>query len=161
MTEFRVLFESAAERWTASVVQTEGVPVLPAHTPVFMGRSLASVEEQMSRYLDELDIRFFYVVHDWGSSLSEHQAQLLHAALQAIAEAKLAEIRRVRHSYKAISALSGFSLRDISVLLGEEVSAIERTLDVGKLFGEIEHRATGSVQPGPLSPSGLTPSSAS
>jgi hypothetical protein len=115
----------------------------------------------MNLYLDKLDVRFFYVVHDWASSLSEHQTRLVSAALEVIAEARLAEVRRVRHSYEAISALSGFSLRDISVLLGEEVSAIERTLDVGKLFGEIEHRATGSVQPGPLNPSGPIPSSAS
>jgi hypothetical protein len=115
----------------------------------------------MRRYLDELDVRFYYVAHDWGSSLDEHQAGLVRAALEAIAEAKLAEFGRVRHSYKAISALSGFSLRDISVLLGEEVSVIKRTLDVGKLFGEIEHRAMGSVQPGPQSPSGAIPSSAS
>jgi hypothetical protein len=115
----------------------------------------------MSRYLDELDVRFFYVVNDWESSLSDHQTRLLHAALEAIAEAKLAEVRRVGHSYKAISALSGFSLRDISVLLGEKVSVIERTLEVGKLFGEVEHGATNSVQPGPLSPGGPIRSSAS
>jgi hypothetical protein len=115
----------------------------------------------MSRYLDELDVRFYYVAHDLGSSLSERQARLVHAALEAIAEAKLAEITRVRHSYKAISALSGFSLRDISVLLGEEVSAIEHALEVGRLFGDIEHRVSRSIQPGPLTASGSIPSSAS
>ncbi len=131
-------FARAGKKWTAKVVQTDGNHVLPRSTPVFKGDSLAAVEAQVARCLDDLEVRFYYVTHDCEAILSEHQNRLVREALSAIGEAKSADVRSMRASYRAIRALSGFSLRDIAVLLNEEVPELERARDVGNQFGLME-----------------------
>jgi len=65
--------------------------------------------------------------------------QLLGAALDASEEAEVAEYRKVRHSYKAIEALSssGFTLRDISVLLGEPRSVVQQMRNLGRVIEDM------------------------
>jgi hypothetical protein len=161
MTEFRVTFACGGKRWTATVAQTEGMRVLPRPTRVFKGDSLAEVDEQVTRYLDDLELRIYCVTHDCELILSEPQRLLRRAARKAIAEAKSAEIRKIRQSYGAITALSGFSLCDISVLLGEDVPALERALSLGRLFGASDNRGATLAQPNQPNPIASLPSSAS
>lgn len=138
---FEVTFGLVGKVWTASVAQTSGALVPSAETPVFKGRSLASVEERASAYLDALELTDWVSSYNFAPALAPELAQLLGVALNASEEAEAAEYRKVRHSHRAIEALSssGFTLRDISVLLGEPRSVVEQMRELGRVIEDIEN----------------------
>lgn len=137
---FEVTSGLVGKVWTASVAQTSGALVLPPETPVFTGRSLASLEETVSAYLAALELTDWISSYNFAPALAPELAQLLGAALDASEEAEVAEYRKVRHSYQAIEALSssGFTLRDISVLLGEPRSVVQQMRNLGRVIEDME-----------------------
>jgi hypothetical protein len=134
MQSFAVTFEAAGKVFVAKVVQTAGTPVLPGDGAVFNGKSLAAVEDKMSTYLSGLDLGDWVTSYDFAPVLRPDLTQRLVEAQDAIEQAEEAEYRRVRFTYTAIKALSlaGFTMRDISVLLGESKTVIQQILRGGK-----------------------------
>jgi hypothetical protein len=134
MQSFTVTFEAAGNAWVATVVQTAGTAVLPADSAVFNAKSLAAVEEKLSTYLRGLDLRDWITSYDFAPVLRPDLTQRVVEAHDAIEEAEAAEHRRVRLTYAAINGLSGagFTMRDISVLLGESKTVIQQILREGK-----------------------------
>ena len=146
---FYMTFVPAGKGWRTTVVQTEGSPVLPDVPSMFRGKSLASVQKRVILYLSNLDLGDWTVSYDLGSVLQPGQSQLLNAAQAAMQEAEAAENRRIRRSYLAIEELSatGFSMRDISVLLRESKTAIQRILSDGKLMQEAQDQRAHDPTP--------------
>jgi hypothetical protein len=137
---FEVTFDRAGKGWAASVAQTAGLVVLPPETPVFTGKSLASVEERVSAYLAALELTDWSSFYNFAPALTPELEQLLGAAFGAKEELEAAEYRKVRHSHRAIEALtaSGFTMRDISVLLGESRTAVQQIQTLGKTLRDTE-----------------------
>jgi hypothetical protein len=136
MPSFDVTFFPSGKGWRATLVQTKGAPVLPAATPIFRGKSLASVEERISFYLSGLNLGDWVTSYDFGSVLHPGHLRLLNAAHDAMREAEAAEYRRIRLASQAIEELSdsGFSIRDITVLLGESKATVQRIRRDGELI---------------------------
>jgi hypothetical protein len=140
LPSFEVTFDRADKGWAASVVQTAGSLVLPPETPVFTGKSLAGVEQRVSAYLNALELPDWSSFYNFAPALTPVLAQLLGAAFGAREEVEAAEYRKVRHSHRAIEALSasGFTLRDISVLLGESRTTVQQIRNLGKILQDAE-----------------------
>ena len=136
MQSFAVTFEAAGNVWVATMVQTAGAPVIPAESAVFNGKSLAAVEEKVNTYLSGLDLRDWVTSYDFAPVLRPDLSHRLSEAQDTIEEAEAAEYRRVRLTYAAIKGLSGagFTMRDISVLLGESKTVIQQILRVGTVL---------------------------
>jgi hypothetical protein len=134
MQSFEVTFEASGKAWVATVVQTAGVPVLPAGRAVFNGKSLAAVEEKASMHLSGLHLEDWVTSYDFAPVLGPDLAHRVVEAQDAIEEAEAAEHRKVRLAYGAIKSLSGagFTMRDISVLLGESKTVIQQIVREGK-----------------------------
>ena len=78
MTErFEVTFGLAAKGFVASVVQTSGAPALRPDMPVFEGKSLASVAERVSAYLNALDLSEWISSYNFAPALTPELAHLL------------------------------------------------------------------------------------
>jgi hypothetical protein len=137
---FEVTFDQAEKGFVASVVQTSGALVLPPETPTFKGKSLASVDERVSAYIDALHLSDWISSYNFAPALTPQLTLLLSAALRASEEAEAADYRRVRRAHRAIEAFatSGFSMRDISVLLGESKTVVEQMRSFGRVLEEIE-----------------------
>lgn len=139
---FDVKFERVGRGWRAWVVQTSGVAALPREPLLFRGRSLASTEERVNNHLSGLNLEQWETSYDYGAVLTSHQSQLLETALDAIREAESAEYWRVRRCYDAIQAFTStwFSMRDVSVLLGESKATIGHLVKEGTCFEDAERR---------------------
>jgi hypothetical protein len=137
---FEVVFGQEGNTWVASVTQTSGTLALPLEPQAFKGKSLASVEERASAYLDALKLTDWISSYDFAPALTPELSQLLGAALHASEGVDAAEYRKVRAAYRAIEALSslGFTLRDMSVLLGESKTVVQQTRRLGRLLEEWE-----------------------
>ncbi len=136
MQSFTVTFEAAGKAWVATLVQTAGTPVLPADSAVFNGKSLAAVEEKVSRYLSGLDLGDWVTSYDFAAVLRPDLTLRIGDARDSVEAAEEAEYQRVRLTYAAIEGLSGagFTIRDISVLLGESKTVIQQILREGKVL---------------------------
>jgi hypothetical protein len=137
---FEVTFSQVEKGFAASVVQTSGALVLPPETPEFRGKSLASVDEKVTAYIDTLQLNDWISSYNFAPALTPQLTLLLIAAHRASEDAEAAEYRRVRRAHRAIEAFatSGFSMRDISVLLGESKTVVQHMRSLGKILADRE-----------------------
>ena len=149
MHSFDVTFLSSGRHWRAWVIQTEGPPVLPAVTPLFRGKSLASVHERISLYFSSLKLAECTTSYDFGSVLDSAELRLVHAVHDATRDAEEAGLRRIRGLQQAIETLSvaGFSRGDIGVLLGESKAVVQRILRDMEFLEEAKGQSAATPNP--------------
>jgi hypothetical protein len=143
---FNLSIAKVGSSWRATLIQTEGEPVIPAEGVSFDGKSVAAAERRADDYILDLGIDGWETTFDFSGILTPNLQRGIKDAYQASEEAELAEYRMVRTTHQVVEDLlrTRFSLRDAALFLFRSKSDIHRILKEGRTYREMDAKRSNN-----------------